>query len=49
MLFADPAVARQVTVKDFNNYHDRFIPGLDKSLKSGTRDEIDKISMLVAR
>ena len=49
ILVADPAVAWQVTVKDFNNFHDRFIPNLDKSLKSGVRAEADRSSMVAAR
>ena len=49
IIIADPAVARQITVKDFNKFHDRFIPNLDKPLKSGTRAEADRVSMVVAQ
>ena len=45
---ADPALARQIAVKDFNKFHDRFIQ-LDKSLKTGKRAEADKSSMAAAR
>ncbi|KAL3134381.1 hypothetical protein ABBQ38_006635 [Trebouxia sp. C0009 RCD-2024] len=46
---SDPAVAWQVTVKEFNKFHDRFIPNLDKSLKSGIRGDAERSSMAVAR
>ncbi|DBA69441.1 TPA: hypothetical protein ACH3X2_012787 [Trebouxia sp. C0005] len=45
----DPALARQITVKDFSNFHDRFIPNLDNSLHSGFRRESEQSGMGVAR
>lgn len=49
IVVVDPAVAWQVTVKEFNKFHDRFIPNLDKSLKSGIRGDAERSSMAVAR
>lgn len=46
---ADPALVRQITVKDFNKFHDRFIPGQNIGLLSGKRAETAQAGMLVAR
>ena len=46
---ADPALVRQITVKDFNKFHDRFIPGQNLGLLSGKRAETAQSGMLVAR
>ncbi|DBB12325.1 TPA: hypothetical protein ACH3X3_006414 [Trebouxia sp. C0006] len=45
----DPVLARQITVKDFSNFHDRFIPNLGSSLHSGHRRESEHASMAAAR
>ena len=49
LVTADPVLARQITVKDFSNFHDRFIPNLGSSLHSGHRRESEHASMAAAR
>ena len=44
----DPALARQITVKDISTFHDRFFPNLGNSLHSGHRHESEQSSMAVA-
>lgn len=48
-VIADPGMVRQVLVKDFNHFHDRFMPHLNKSLKSGKRRDADRAGMHAAR
>ena len=46
---ADPNLVRQITVKDFNKFHDRIAPGLNRSLFTGPRMEAARSGMLIAR
>ena len=46
---ADPALVRQITVKDFNKFRDRFIPNFEHSVRSGKRLEASQSGMVVAR
>ena len=45
---ADPNLVRQITIRDFNKFHDRVAPGLNRSLFSGKRMEAVRSGMLIA-
>lgn len=45
----DPNLVRQITVKDFNKFHDRVAPTLNRSLFTGARMEAAQSGMLIAR
>ncbi len=47
-IHADPNLVRQITVKDFNKFHDRVAPGLNRSLFTGKRMEAARAGMLIA-
>ena len=48
-MYADPNLVRQITVKDFNKFHDRIAPNLSRSLFTGPRMEAAQSGMVVAR
>ena len=48
-MHADPSLVRQITVKDFNKFHDRVAPTLNRSLFTGARMEAAQSGMLLAR
>lgn len=46
---ADPKIARQITVMDFNTWKDKTLPALDNPLLSGNAREAARSSMIIAK
>ena len=46
---ADPEVVRHITVRDFSNWKDRYMPTVDQPLLSGKAQEMAQSQMIVAK